>query len=138
MSRPGERDRHLDDPGPDAEDPDRRPVGPLESLFQEAVRRAAGLGISGLASTEEAVRRAVGERLPDDWSRFLGEQGESLRREISNRLALEFADFLRSDEFEEKLRRLLASLDFEVGVRFSASPKRPPAGAAGGSRAPEE
>jgi len=36
----------------------RRPSGPLESLFQEAVRRATGLGISGLASTEEAVRKA--------------------------------------------------------------------------------
>ena len=74
----------------------RRPSGPLESLFQEAVRRATGLGISGLASTEEAVRKAFQERAPQEWLRFVTDQGDGLRAEIVERIAAEFAAFLRS------------------------------------------
>ena len=85
-----ERDGGGSGPG----DP-RRP-SPLESLFQEAVRRATGIGISGLASTEEAVRKAFQERAPKEWMRFMADQGDGLRSEIAERIGAEFAAFLRS------------------------------------------
>jgi hypothetical protein len=97
----------------------KRPSGPLESLFQEAVRRATGLGISGLASTEEAVRRAFQERAPKEWLRFVADQGDGLRAEIADRLAAEFAAFLRSPDFEQKLRRLLDDYELSVSVKLS-------------------
>jgi hypothetical protein len=99
----------------------RRPSGPLESLFQEAVRRATGLGISGLASTEEAVRKAFQERAPKEWLRFVAEQGDGLRGEIAERLAAEFAAFLRSPEFEQRLRSLLA--DYEISISVKLNPR---------------
>jgi hypothetical protein len=104
----------------------RRPSGPLESLFQEAVRRATGLGISGLASTEEAVRKAFQERAPKEWLRFVSEQGDGLRTEIAERIAAEFAAFLRSPEFEGKLRRLLAQYELSVSFKLRADPRPEP------------
>jgi hypothetical protein len=101
----------------------KRPSGPLESLFQEAVRRATGLGISGLASTEEAVRKAFQERAPREWLRFVAEQGDGLRAEIADRLAAEFAAFLRSPELEQKLRHLLDEYELSVSVKLHADPR---------------
>jgi hypothetical protein len=103
----------------------RRPSGPLESLFQEAVRRATGLGISGLASTEEAVRRAFQERAPKEWLRFVSEQGDGLRTEIAERIGAEVAAFLRSPELEGKLRGLLAQYEVSVTVQLRADPRTP-------------
>jgi hypothetical protein len=103
----------------------KRPSGPLESLFQEAVRRATGLGISGLASTEEAVRKAFQERAPREWLRFVSEQGDGLRAEIADRLAAEFAAFLRSPELDQKLRRLLDEYELSVSVKLRADPRSP-------------
>jgi hypothetical protein len=103
-----------DDEGPG--DP-RRPPGPLESLFQEAVRRATGLGISGLASTEEAMRKAFQERAPREWVRFLSDQGGDLRDEIASRIAAEVGAYLRSPEFDRKLQELIEQ--YEVSIRFS-------------------
>jgi hypothetical protein len=95
----------------------RPPAGPLESLFQEAIRRATGLGISGLASTEEAVRKAVNDRVPPDWLRFLGEQGGELRKELLDRVGTELAAFLRSPELDARLRQLLQ--DYEVRITLA-------------------
>jgi hypothetical protein len=103
----------------------RRPSGPLESLFQEAVRRATGLGISGLASTEEAVRKAFQERAPKDWLRFVADQGDGLRSEIAERIGAEVAAFLRSPELEEKLRRLLGEYEVSVSFKLRADPRAP-------------
>jgi hypothetical protein len=107
----------------------RPPPGPLESLFQEAIRRATGLGISGLASTEEAVRKAVNERVPPDWLRFLSEQGGELRKELLERIAAEFGAFLRSPELDAKLRRLLDDYELRISLRRSADPRQPGQGA---------
>lgn len=100
----------------------KRP-SPLESLFQEAVRRAAGIGISGLASTEEAVRKAFQERAPKEWMRFVADQGDGLRGELAERMAAEFAAFLRSPEFEAKLRGLLDDYQLDVRVTLRAAPR---------------
>jgi hypothetical protein len=101
----------------------KRPSGPLESLFQEAVRRATGLGISGLASTEEAVRKAFQERAPREWLRFVSDQGDGLRAEIADRLAAEFAAFLRSPEFDQQLRGVLDDYELSVNVKLSRRAK---------------
>ena len=103
----------------------KRPSGPLESLFQEAVRRATGLGISGLASTEEAVRKAFQERAPREWLRFVADQGDGLRAEIADRIAAEFAAFLRSPELEQKLRQLLDEYEVSVSFKLRADPRSP-------------
>ena len=139
MSQSGRRP-HRDREGPasSAGGSDPRPSGPLESLFQEAVKRATGLGISGLASTEEAVRRAVGDRLPTDWVQFFSDRGEGLRQELMDRLTSEFGQFLRSDEFEDKLRRLISDFDFDVSVRVSARPKRASSDRNRDARSPDE
>jgi hypothetical protein len=114
-----ERDGSGGGPG----DP-RRP-SPLESLFQEAVRRATGIGISGLASTEEAVRKAFQERAPKEWLRFVADQGDGLRSEVAERIGAEFAAFLRSPEFESKLRGVLDEYQLDVQVTLRAGPRAP-------------
>jgi len=85
-----------------AHDPDddlelRRRAGPLEGFFQEAVRRAANLGISTFFTTEEAVRRAFSESVPPDWLEYLNRQGTDLRSELLDRMSREFGEWLPAD-----------------------------------------
>ncbi len=112
--------RGTDDPGGRT-----RPPGPLESLFQEAVRRATGIGVTGLAATEEAVRKAFGESAPREWMDFLSAQGDGLRGEIVERIATEFREYLRSDDVEKTLRRVLDDYEISVNVRLRADAKPP-------------
>jgi hypothetical protein len=87
------------------------------------VRRATGLGISGLASTEEAVRKAFQERAPKEWLRFVADQGDGIRNEIADRIAAEVGGFLRSPEFGKELRRLLDEYELTVSFKLRADPK---------------
>ncbi|HXZ86508.1 MAG TPA: hypothetical protein VEI82_13580, partial [Myxococcota bacterium] len=60
--------------------------------------------------------KAFQERAPREWLRFVADQGDGLRSEIAERIGAEFAAFLRSPEFEQSLRQLLA--DHEVTIRI--------------------
>ena len=103
------------------------PPGPLESLFQEAVRRATGLGLSSFFTTEEAVRRAVADNLPDEWARYLSEQGDDLRGRLVDRLTAEFGDWLRGVDLEALMRQLLDDYEIKISFSLEADPKPPSA-----------
>ena len=52
---------------------DRKRTDAPESLgaIPELMRRAIALGLTGFFTTEEAVRRALGDTVPKDWTDYL-------------------------------------------------------------------
>lgn len=99
-----------------------RPPRPFESLFSELVRRGASLGFASFFLTEEAVRRAFSDKLPQEWADYLARQGEEVRGDIAERLAKEFGNWLRQVDLAEVLVQVLERYD--VSARISAAPKR--------------
>jgi hypothetical protein len=103
---------------------DRRP-GPLETFFQEAVRRAAQLGLSTFFTTEEAVRRAFSESVPPDWLDYLNRQGTDIRGELLERMSREFGEWLHKIDMAQIMSKLLEEHDFELRISVSARPRGP-------------
>jgi hypothetical protein len=99
----------------------RRRAGPLEAFFQEAVRRAAQLGISTFFSTEEAVRRAFSESVPPDWLDYLNRQGTDLRGELLERMSREFGEWLRQVDMAQIMSKLLEEHEFDLRISVSAN-----------------
>lgn len=106
----------------DSADADAR-LGLLENLFQEAVRRAADLGFAGFFSTEEAVRRAFSERIPDEWLHYVNRQGDEVRAQIVEGVADAFREWLQSVDVEQVVRKTLADYDVRLEVRLGATPR---------------
>lgn len=109
-----------------AHDPDddfelRRRTGPLETFFQEAVRRAANLGISTFFTTEEAVRRAFSESVPPDWLEYLNRQGTDLRSELLDRMSREFGEWLRQVDMAQIMSKLIEEHDFDLRISVSST-----------------
>jgi hypothetical protein len=106
-----------------------RRSGPLETLFQEAVRRAAQLGLSGFFATEEALRRAFNDSVPRDWVDYLNQQTGDVRTELIDRMAREFGEWLRTVDMTQIVGKLLAENEFELKISISGQPRaaeRPP------------
>jgi hypothetical protein len=115
---------------PRAESDRARRSGPLESLYQEFVRRAAGLGLSSFVLTEEALRKAFAESLPRDWVEYLSRQSSGVRKEVLEALVREFGEWLRGIDAMSFQRNLIRTLleDFEISleINISARPREKP------------
>ena len=108
---------------PDDQDDDElelRRRRPLEAFFQEAVRRAAQLGLSTFFTTEEAVRRAFAEAVPADWIDYLNRQGTDVRGELLDRMSREFGEWLARVDMAQIMGKLLEEHDFEFKISVSA------------------
>ena len=108
----------------DDEDLELRRRRPLEAFFQEAVRRAAQLGLSTFFTTEEAVRRAFAESVPADWIDYLNRQGTDVRAELLERMSREFGEWLQRVDMAQIMSKLLEEHDFEFKISVSAK-RRP-------------
>lgn len=99
-------------PGDGAEEPEA-----TTPVF-DAVRRALTLGLSGLFTTNEIVRRAVGEAMPRDWVEFAVDQSERTRQELIDRLSGELARTLESIDLPGIAERILDGRVIEVTARI--------------------
>lgn len=115
-------DRRRGDPRPDAaaEAVDR------QAFIPDLFRRALALGLSGIFTTEEAFRRALGDTLPKDWVDFAVDQSDRTRTEFVNRLAGEMARVLEAMDLEGMTRSMLADHKIEVKaeIRLVADSER--------------
>jgi len=94
-----------------------------ESLgaIPELMRRAIALGLSGFFSTEEAVRRALGDTVPKDWVDYLSESSDRTRSEFLDRLSREIARTLKEVDLASVLRQLLDGRTVKVSAEFKLS-----------------
>jgi len=94
------------------------PTAGMVDLF----RRALTLGLSGIFTTEQAFRRALGDTLPRDWVDFAVLQSERTRDEFVGRLATEVASVLETMNLDEVIQRTLADHRIEVTAEIRLVP----------------
>src|SRR5262245_649944 len=91
----------------------------------ELVRKAVSLGLSGFFLTEEAIRRALGDTIPKDWTDFAVDQSERARKEFLERLSFEIAQSLEKIDVAAVLRELLEGRTLEVRAEIRLGEKEP-------------
>jgi len=102
---------------------DRKRTDAPESLgaIPELMRRAIALGLTGFFTTEEAVRRALGDTVPKDWTDYLSESSERTRSEFLERLSREIARTLKDVDLAALLQQLLDGRTLKVNAEFTLS-----------------
>lgn len=105
-----ELEAELDDPG----------------FFPDFLRKSLSLGFTGLFMTEEAVRKAFGDKVPRDWVDFFVAQGDRTRAELVDRLSVEFGRVLSAMDPVETLKRLVDGQTIEVSakIRFAQDDRK--------------
>ncbi|MCZ6784232.1 MAG: hypothetical protein O7G30_13075 [Proteobacteria bacterium] len=84
----------------------------------EFLRRAMALGLTGFFSTEEALRKALGDTLPQDWVDFATQQSDRARAEFIDRLSAEFGRILEEVDLVELAERLLDGRTIEISAQI--------------------
>jgi len=119
--QPGkESDHDLADDLGEAEDSAEASRGAIPELM----RRALGMGLSGFFLTEETIRKALGDTLPQDWIDFAAGQSERTRAELLERLSGEIGRALENVDVAEVLRELLEGNTLEVNAEIRLTPRR--------------
>ena len=86
------------------------------------MRRIVAAGLSGFFLTEEAIRKALGDTLPKDWTDFAADQSERTRGEFLERLSLEIGRTLENIDVADVLSRLLAGNTIEINAEIRLKP----------------
>jgi len=107
-----------------AEEPAEREDGEEQerlSAIPELMRRAIALGLTGFFTTEEAVRRALGDTVPKDWTDYISESSDRTRSEFLDRLSREIANTLKDLDLAAVLQELLEGRTLKVNAEFKLS-----------------
>ncbi len=91
-----------------------------ESLgaIPELMRRAIALGLTGFFTTEEAVRKALGDTVPKDWTDTISESSDRTRSEFLDKLSREIARALKEVDLAAVLQRLLEGQTLTVNAEI--------------------
>jgi|GEM_PF-6847066 len=119
-----------------------RGATPPPSQLPEFVQRALEIGLTGFFTTEQTLRRALGETLPQEWIDFLDAQGERTRKEMTDAVVAELGRSLERLDISEALDTLLAGRTIEINAKIRLGAKDAPsgeeeAGSAGSMDSPE-
>ena len=88
----------------------------------DLVRRAFSLGFSGFFTTEEAVRKALGDTLPKDWIDFAVDQSDRAREDFLERVSTEIGRSMADIDLAAVLGQLLEGRTLEVTARIKLVP----------------
>ncbi len=118
------RDSSRTNPAREPDDPNAstRPAS-AATVVPELLRRALTFGLSGFFTTNEAVRRALGEAVPKDWIDFAVDQSERTRAEFIERLAGEIARTLEAVDLAAILERVLEGRTVDVRAQIQLLPR---------------
>jgi hypothetical protein len=89
----------------------------------ELVRRVLSIGLSGFFLTEEAIRKALGDAVPRDWTDFVVSQSDRTRKEFLERLSFEIGQSLANIDLARVLTELLEGRTLEVNAEIRLTPK---------------
>ena len=96
---------------------------PSGGALPEMVRRMAAVGLSGFFTTEEALRRALGDTIPKDWVDFAAGQSERARRDFSEAVAKEVGRVLEGVDLAEMFGQLFENRTVEITARVRLLPE---------------
>jgi len=88
----------------------------------DLMRRVMALGFAGFFTTEEALRRALGDTVPKDWVDFAATQSQRTREEVSNRMAQEVGRVLEQLDVADVLDKLLSGRTVEIHASVRLAP----------------
>jgi hypothetical protein len=89
----------------------------------ELVRRVLSIGLSGFFLTEEAIRKALGDAVPRDWTDFVVAQSDRTRKEFLERLSFEIGQSLENIDLARVLTELLEGRTLEVNAEIRLTSK---------------
>jgi hypothetical protein len=80
------------------------------------------LGLSGFFTTEEALRRALGDTIPQDWVDFAAQQSERTRHDFSEAVAREIGRTLENVDLAELFGTVFENRTVEINARIRLLP----------------
>ncbi len=110
--------KDRDRPGAGSSDSGPAPSGALPDM----VRRMITLGLSGFFTTEEALRRALGDTIPQDWVDFAAQQSERTRHDFSEAVAREIGRTLENVDLAELFGTVFENRTVEINARIRLLP----------------
>jgi hypothetical protein len=93
----------------------------VRGAIPELMRRAIALGLTGFFTTEEAVRRALGDTVPKDWTDYISESSDRTRSEFLDRLSREIAATLKDVDLAAVLEQLLDGRTLKLNAEIKLS-----------------
>ncbi len=114
------KQRDLDAAPKDAHSPLSGSGGSDESAraIPEWMRRALTLGLAGFFTTEGALRKALEDTVPKDWTDFLVDTSDRTRSEFLERLSGEIGRVLEGVDIAAVIRELMLGRTLEVKTEF--------------------
>ena len=89
----------------------------------EMLRKALELGLAGFFSTEQTIRKAFGDKLPQEWVDFVSSQSERTRSDLTEAIASEVGRTLKSIDLTRVADQLLSGRTLEVSARIRLLPE---------------
>jgi hypothetical protein len=118
-----ERRKHGEEPpGRSSRRKSESEAGRLPAV-PELIRRALSMGLSGFFLTEEAIRKALGDAVPRDWTDFVVSQSDRTRKEFLERLSYEIGQSLQNVDLARVLTDLLEGRTLEVKAEIRLGPR---------------
>ncbi len=106
----------------DADDA-RTEAGEQSGPVPEMVRKALAMGLAGFFTTEQTIRKALGDTLPQEWIDFVADQSNRTRGEFTEAIASEVGRTLRAVDLTKVADQLLTGRTVEVSARIRLLPR---------------
>ena len=87
------------------------------------VRRALELGFASFFTTEQTIRRAVGETIPKDWIDFVSAQSDRTRKEMTDAIVSEAARSIERIDLMDTLDGLFSGRTIEINAKIRLAPR---------------
>jgi len=123
---PGEKSRPHSTESRASSEPEDLDAGGSLNVLPDLMRRVFSAGLSSLFSTEEAVRKALGETVPQDWTDFANEQSDRTRAELFDRLTAEVGRTLERMDLADVMSKLLEGNTVEINASIRLRPETSP------------
>jgi len=91
-------------------------------LAQDLVFKTLTAGLAGLFSTQEALRKAVGDAMPPEWVEYASEQGDRARQELFDRVSDQITALIDSIDIGDLLLKMMQDNVVEVNASFRVRP----------------
>jgi len=98
---------------------DENPTVPVPDF----VRRALELGFASFFTTEQTIRRAVGETIPKDWIDFVSAQSDRTRKEMTDAIVSEAARSIERIDLMDTLDGLFSGRTIEINAKIRLAPR---------------
>ena len=98
---------------------DENPTVPVPDF----VRRALELGFASFFTTEQTIRRAVGETIPKDWIDFVSAQSDRTRKEMTDAIVSEAARSIERMDLMDTLDGLFSGRTIEINAKIRLAPR---------------